>query len=399
MTEVESILNHIPPSGVYETLPKLRDTTGCYLGAEGTKAWTQGCPVTTPLPNGPEIPLNISFSYADLKYPSATGEIELLKAIRDYYNHFYGTNISTDNIAVFAGGRPAIYTTLAFLKEHSTVLVEETEYTPYWDVLNNLKRKYKIIQSNEENNFRPTVNTYKNAQSEGESVFLLKSNPCNPTGVTFAGEELKQLVEFFSESNNGGIFDEAYEFMANPAVSAMQYIEDINNTNIFVVSAATKGLQAPGLRIGWVVSSIQNTLLFRNYSSIAMGGCSRPSQICCTALLNLDRVTIARKAVAEYYESQRKRYEGALISLGFQLYTGTGGFYHWAKLPNNLTAEEFNNRLFKYKAGILPGTLCDMYRKGIQGKHAYYIRFSFGPLKPDSYEEDIEILRKCVNNE
>ena len=399
VNEVDSLLNHFPPMGVYETLFKFRDATGSYMGTDGTHPWAQGFPVTSPLPNGPDIPLNISFTYTDLKYPSATGEVALLNAIRDYYNHFYGSNITTDNIAVFAGGRPAIYATLAFLKEDTTVLVEETEYTPYWDALNNLKKKYKVIQSNESNNFRPDVSTYKSCQSDGESVFLLKSNPCNPTGVTLAGEELKQLVDFFASTGNGGIFDEAYEFMASPAVSAMQHIGDINATNLFVVSAATKGLQAPGLRIGWVVSSVKNTLLFRNFRSIAMGGCSRPSQICCTALLALDRVAVARRAVSEYYESQRKRYEGALIALGFQLFTGTGGFYHWAKLPNNLTAEEFNNRLFKYKAGILPGTLCDMHRKGASGGHARFIRFSFGPLKAESFEDDIEILRKCVCNE
>jgi len=32
----------------------------------------------------------------------------------------------------------------------------------------------------------------------------------------------------------------------------------INQTNLFVVGAATKGLQVPGVRIGWVVASEAN---------------------------------------------------------------------------------------------------------------------------------------------
>lgn len=142
--------------------------------------------MTTPLPDGPEIPTSVSFDYVDLKYPSATGVDPLLIAIKDYYNHFYNASIETDNIAIFAGGRPAIYATLAFLKPGHTVLVEETEYTPYFDALELLKTDYTVVQSNEANCFRPNLTTYRNAldsSTQKKGGFVLKSNPCNPTGM------------------------------------------------------------------------------------------------------------------------------------------------------------------------------------------------------------------------
>ena len=95
--------------------------------------------------------------------------------------------------------------------------------------------------------------------------------------------------------------------------------------------------------------------------------------------------------------SQRKRYEEGLSDLGFELYTGCGGFYHWGLLPNGISADEFNERLFKYDAGILPGYLCDMTRDGESSSPMdNFIRFSFGPLDAGSYESDMEILSKCV---
>jgi len=61
-----------------------------------------------------------------------------------------------------------------------------------------------------------------------------------------------------------------------------------------------------------------------------MGGISRLSQILVTQLLEQARVTKARDAVVKFYNGQRQRYGEALASLGVDLYTGDGGFYHWA---------------------------------------------------------------------
>ncbi len=389
----DSALTYFAPMGVYETLFKFLDATGKYMGTEGTHPWAQGFPLTSPLPGGPDIPTRIDFTYQDLKYPQATGGHELLTALRDYYNRFYSANLSTDNIAVFAGGRPGIYTTLAFLKPEFRVIVEETEYTPYWDALRLLNKCHDLVPSNPENRFRPGLEDYEKVGPG----FILKSNPCNPTGVTWTGDQLRALVELSTRPGRGMLIDEAYEFFHEPEPeSAIRYIEDIDQTNIFVVSAATKGLQAPGLRVGWIVASKQNIELFRNFSSIAMGGVARPSQICAAGLLELERAALARTAVGRFFGEQRRRYGEALADLGFELFTGDGGFYHWGRLPKSLTAHEFNQRLFQHQAAILPGTLCDMLRRGQASPLSTYMRFSFGPLKADSFAEDVAILRACI---
>jgi len=86
-----------------------------------------------------------------------------------------------------------------------------------------------------------------------------------------------------------------------------------------------------------------------------------------------------------------------LMNLGFKLYTGNGGFYHWGLLPNGLSADEFNERLFKYDAGILPGRLCDMVRReGEDSPLHCYVRFSFGPLNQESFDNDMKIISACI---
>jgi hypothetical protein len=61
---------------------------------------------------------------------------------------------------VFAGGRPDILATLAFLESDVCIAVEETEYTPYYDMLKILRRKVQLIPSNEKNQFRPELADY-----------------------------------------------------------------------------------------------------------------------------------------------------------------------------------------------------------------------------------------------
>lgn len=393
------ILKNFPPMGVYETLFKFADATNKYMGDSGTHPWAQGYPLTTQIPGGPPLPTAVEVDHLDLKYPKATGEPPLLQAITDYYNHFYDAGITTDNVAVFAGGRPGIFATLAFLLEDTTVALESTEYTPYFDILNVLDRKVRHIPSNAANEFRPSADDYDIDPLEGTArVMLVKSNPCNPTGVALSGAALKELVDKFSGEDRGALIDEAYEFYCEPEPeSALRHIDNIDDTNIFVIGAATKGLQVPGMRIGWVVASKEHIEIFRNYSSFGMGGVSRASQIYVTQLFELDRVGRARDAIGQFYSQQRARYGEGLAELGFELFTGTGGFYHWARLPNGMTGDGLNERLFDYEAGILPGRLCDMARsERAPSDLEHFARFSFGPLPADSYEGDIDILRRCI---
>ncbi len=397
-TSMQATLKYFPPMGVYETLFRFMDACHKYMGEPGTHPWAQGFPLTTALPGGPDLPGSVSFASQDLKYPPATGIPQLLTAIARYYNHFYDAGITEDNIAVFAGGRPGIYAAVAFLPDDYEVLIEETEYTPYYDMLQLLRRRYRIIPSNPANQFRPALPDYEEAAGIGESrKFFVKSNPANPTGVTWSGEMLDEYVHWLIDNDHGGLIDEAYEFFNQSGPdSALRYIDNIDDTNLFVSGAATKGLQVPGMRIGWIVASRRNVEIFRNWSSIGMGGVSRPAQLYVADLLETARVTRARQAVHEHYNSQREFYRNGLQRLGIQLFSGDGGFYHWGQLPGSLNADQFNERLFAHKAAILPGRLCDMHRAGVDGALNRFFRFSFGPLSPESRDTDLQILASCL---
>ena len=400
---VESFLSdNCPPMGIYETLYAFRDSFGSFMGEKGTHPWSQGFPLTTPLEKfgGPPLPSSVEVTWEDRFYPKAWGHPDLREAISGYYNDQYGSKVEPENVMVFAGGRPGIFTVLAFLKEHVQVRIGNIEWPAYLDILEQTDTDFQIVPFTKENGFHPSNEEYfdRSGLNAKTSLMPIISNPQNPSGQTRWGDELRDLIRLAEGPKNGILLDEAYEMFHSPSVSGIQYIEDLDNSNVFIAGACTKGLQSPGIRIGWIVSSKKNIETLSNFSSFGMGGVSHPSQHYAVKLLEPSRVEKARKAVEEHYNWQRGRYGQAFEEMGLGVYTGDGGFYHWLELPEGMTSSELNKRLFKHGAAILCATDCDMARPhskdpSYESPYSRFFRFSFGPLLPETFDSDIKLFR------
>ena len=400
---MSQFLSHVPPMGIYETLYAFQATFGSFMGTEGTHPWSQGFPLTTPLEKfgGPELPGSVEVTFEDRFYPKAWGHPKLRNSIVDYYNSRYGSNIAPENIMIFAGGRPGIFTVMAFLKKHIKVRIGNIEWPAYLDIMTQTNSDYETVPFTKENNFHPDNVEYfsRNNLDDETAILSIISNPQNPSGQTRSGEELRELIEIAEQPGNGILLDEAYEMFHSPSVSGIEFVKDLDSSNIFLSGACTKGLQSPGIRIGWIIASKTNIEIMSNYSSFGMGGVSHPSQHYAVKLLESTRVKKARKAIEEHYSWQRERYGNAFKEMGLGVYTGNGGFYHWLELPEGMTSDELNKRLFKRGAAILCAFDCDMARphsKDPNYKTPYerFFRFSFGPLLPESFESDIELFHE-----
>ena len=399
---MSQFLTHVPPMGIYETLYAFYSSYGSFMGEEGTHPWSQGFPLTTPIErfNGPSLPSNLEVSYEDRFYPKAGGHPKLRDSIADYYNSQYRSKISPENVMIFAGGRPGIFTVMAFLKNHVKVRIGSIEWPAYLDILARTNSDYETILFTKKNNFHPSNAEYFNRENlnHDSPIMSVLSNPQNPSGQTRSGEELRELIKIAEEPNNGILLDEAYEMFHSPSVSGIEFVNDIDSSNIFLSGACTKGLQSPGIRIGWIIASKSNIEIMSNYSSFGMGGVSHLSQNYAIKLLEPNRVKKARLAIEKYYNWQRERYGNAFKKMGLGVYTGKGGFYHWLELPKGLTSKQLNERLFKRGAAILSAFDCDMTRPHIKDtkyKSPYerFFRFSFGPLLPEAFESDVSLFR------
>ena len=153
------------------------------------------------------MPEQVEATAQDLKYPKAWGHPDLRAAIASYYQTHYQAPVEPENVMVFAGGRPGLVALLSFLQPDIEVRIAETEYTPYWDMLKLTGRSYTLVDSGEANGFKPSVEEYLgDPETDGKDPsrsLVLLSNPCNPTGQTQSGEEMKTLVQTTSQSHTG----------------------------------------------------------------------------------------------------------------------------------------------------------------------------------------------------
>jgi aspartate/methionine/tyrosine aminotransferase len=83
--------------------------------------------------------------------------------------------------------------------------------------------------------------------------------------------------------------------------------------------------------------------------------------------------------------------------MGFKVWSGDGAPYHWIELPNNISADEFNNKLFSKGASVLAGICSGMGTKDENKELESFFRFSFGPLEEESFEDDCRILQEALD--
>ena len=146
-----------------------------------------------------------------------------------------------------------IHKSMAFLKESVQARIGNIEWPAYLDIMEQTKTNFQIVPFTKENNFHPSNDEYFDRAGLNAKTRLMPiiSNPQNPSGQTRWGDELENLIQLAEQPKNGILLDEAYEMFHSPSVSGIQYVQDLDRSNVFIAGACTKGLQSPGIRVGW----------------------------------------------------------------------------------------------------------------------------------------------------
>jgi len=217
-------------------------------------------PSIFPIPQQLEDEIISSYKKHYTNYPPADGILELRNSVSAFLKDSQGIDYNTNEILIAAGGRPLIYTTFKAIVDEGDKVIYAV---PSWNnnhYVHMNKAVHCMIEATPENNFMPTAEDI--APHIPGATLLCLCSPQNPTGTTFAKDELEKICDLVIDENKKRgedekklymMFDQMYWTLTfgkiehyNPVVLRPQ----LKEYTVFI-DGISKVFAATGVRVGW----------------------------------------------------------------------------------------------------------------------------------------------------
>lgn len=190
--------------------------------------------------------LDIISSYPDREYTS------LRHAIGEY------CQVSPAHVIVGNGSTELISLLIEQRHPRKTLILGPT-YSEYARELSFSASRQDYYHLNPETGFRLDMDDFLSRLKNGYDLLII-CNPNNPTSSVIETTDMRRILSVCRENGTFAMIDETYaEFAPNiSAVTAMSLIEEFDN--FMVLRGVSKFFAAPGLRLGYGVTSSQSFL-------------------------------------------------------------------------------------------------------------------------------------------
>lgn len=280
------------------------------------------------------------FSEPVLEYALSQGSLELIDAVRKYYDRL-DIHFEANEVIITNGGSEAIqFAVVALCDAGDEILVAEPYYTNYRSFAAPYGVNVKPITTSPENGFAlPSKEEILGLINDKTKAILL-SNPGNPTGAVYSAEEVRMISDIAKEKSVFILADEVYREFAYDGLEVVSFgsMKDVEQ-HVVIIDSISKRFSACGARIGFIAS--KNQELMKNLMKLAQARLCVPTieMVGATALYSLDPSYFA--PIREEYQSRRDIMVDALNKMpGVLCKVPKGAFYAIAKLPVD-NAEKF----------------------------------------------------------
>ncbi|HEY0433963.1 MAG TPA: aminotransferase class I/II-fold pyridoxal phosphate-dependent enzyme [Chitinophagaceae bacterium] len=217
-------------------------------------------PAIFPIPKELEEAIIGAYREHFTNYPAAEGNLDLREAIAAFLKSMQGLNYSPNEILVASGGRPLIYAVFRAICDPGDKVIYAV---PSWN--NNhythfVGGKHIEIEAKAENKFMPIAADIEPHVSE--AALLALCSPQNPTGTTFAKEQLEAICDVvIAENKRRGDRDKKLYVLYDQMYWHLTYgdIRHYDPVNLrpamreytIYVDAISKVFASTGVRVGW----------------------------------------------------------------------------------------------------------------------------------------------------
>ena len=267
-------------------------------------------------------------------YTSAPGDMGIRNTVANWLNDTYGTTFSGNNIYFTTGAAAALTITFKAIAEKDDEIIVFAPFFPEYKVfIENSGANMKIVKCRE-SDLQIDFDALKAALNNNTKAVVINS-PCNPSGVVFSEETIKELTDILKEAQakfGHPIFlisDEPYRELVYDNIEVPFVPKYYDNT--IVCYSFSKSLSLPGERIGYILisdKSFNPSLIFD-----AVAGAGRALGYVCASSL-FQRVIpycLGKTADIEVYKKNRDILCEALKENGFEIARPDGAFYLFVK--------------------------------------------------------------------
>ena len=303
-------------------------------------------------------------------YTSAPGDMGIRNTVADWLNDTYGTTFSGNNIYFTTGAAAALTITFKAIAEKDDEIIVFAPFFPEYKVfIENIGANMKIVKCRE-SDLQIDFDALKAALNNNTKAVVINS-PCNPSGVVFSEETIKELTNILKEAEakfGHPIFlisDEPYRELVYDNIEVPFVPKYYDNT--IVCYSFSKSLSLPGERIGYILisdKSFDSSLIFD-----AVAGAGRALGYVCASSL-FQRVIpycLGKTADIEVYKKNRDILCESLKENGFEIARPDGAFYLFVKALEK-DANKFCENAKKFELLLVPS---DSF--GYEG----YVRISY----------------------
>ena len=189
------------------------------------------------------------------KYTDVKGIEPLRAAIVQKYEQEHGLLYRKEDVLVSCGAKHSLYNVFqAVVNSGDEVLIPAPYWVSYSDMALLAGGVPKIIPTNEASGFRITAEQLAAELTPKTKVFVLNS-PCNPTGASYAADELLAIARVLEKHNCLVIVDDIYEKIVydNFQVHNIVALNPALRDRTVIINGVSKTYAMTGWRIGYAI--------------------------------------------------------------------------------------------------------------------------------------------------
>ncbi|MGX7582952.1 aminotransferase class I/II-fold pyridoxal phosphate-dependent enzyme [Candidatus Vidania fulgoroideorum] len=205
------------------------------------------------------------------KYPKAEGKKSLIYSINYFINKRNNLNINIkSNIIPSLGNRDALFTIMNLFNKKKYIIITEPFYPSYRIAETFFKKKIIYIKSRNRKEFMKNFRKVPEYKLKKTSILIICS-PNNPMGYILKKKNIIEILNISKKYKFKIISDECYsEVYFKKPISLIKLVyKNLKKNNFFLINSLSKISSVPGLRSGFIISSVKNIKKILDYKRIS----------------------------------------------------------------------------------------------------------------------------------